>query len=175
MCFRRRGCFPVCLPPQTTIALLQTSHFKSLSTRLEHLLHSPDMSRDSMLKDCVSKAPATKTAQSCQMVHICPLWFTLVLPPDNDSHFLGLSLPDVSWANHTFLCLMGKLHFLMFDGQTRQKRRRAEQGSLLVPRFFAANATLFKPLTFHFWKRAAASSLFIEVRFFQCSCDSQIC
>ena len=84
MCFHRRGSFPVSLPPQTTIALLQTSHFKTLSTRLVHLLHSPHMSKDSMLK-----APATMPQNSSvlpngsylpNLVHTgCGtiLWFTL--------------------------------------------------------------------------------------------------
>ena len=81
-----------------------------------------------------------KTALSCQMVHTCPIWFTLVVAQDYVSHFLGLSLARVS-------CFM-------FHGQTTKRK----QGSLLVSPLFVANATLFKPLTFHFWKCTAASS-----------------
>ena len=82
----------------------QTSHFKTLSTRLVHLLHSPDMSKDGMLKDCVSKAPATIPQNSSVLPNgsYLPNLVHTGCGTRLYSHFWGFPLLvfHVSWANH---------------------------------------------------------------------------
>ena len=65
--------FPVPPPPQTTIALLQTSHFKHLSYTILY-------SRLTCLKIVCLKTMCQKhlSVLSWQMVYTCPIWFTLV-------------------------------------------------------------------------------------------------
>ena len=128
VCFHRRGSFPVSLPPQTTIALLQTSHFKTLSTRLVHLLHSPDMSKDSM-----SKAPATMPQNSSVLPNgsYLPNWVHTV-GQDYDSHFLGLSLARVSWANHQKKTRLS-VGFTSFCSKCHLVQATFESATLKVP------------------------------------------
>ena len=77
-------------------------------------LFSPDMSKDScMLKDCVSKAPATKNSS---VLPNGPHSTNLVWHEAMIHTFWGLSPDDVSWANHK-----------------TTKSGRPKQGSPMVP------------------------------------------